>query len=132
VRPLLQRARADGAEWSVAFHRVARPRLSRDRIRSWVWRQTCLGLAMGPVSNTSARRRRRCVALLRRPFALARCDAVTPSPLTSLQRIEATDALPILWRFFSEWPRTGSLSEVLHRPCKRYVEVRHGEVRQPI
>lgn len=61
--------------------------------------------------------------------ATRRCARVL---LTSLQRVEATDALPIRVRVRCyESPRTGSLSEVLHRPC-RDMKVRHGEARQPI
>jgi hypothetical protein len=77
----------------------ARSRISRGRIRSWVLRQTCLGLAMSSVSNTNLVVRR-CAACVRRPFAFARRDVRPPwkRSLTSLQRIEATDALPILAR----------------------------------
>src|SRR5688572_7417760 len=54
----------------------------------------------------------------RRPFAFARRDgAHRSSPLTSLQRVEATDALPIRGGSSCEGaPGTGNLSEVLHRP----------------
>jgi hypothetical protein len=59
-----------------------------------------LGLAMSSVSNTNLVVRRG-AACVRRPFAFARRDACPPwkRSLTSLQRIEATDALPILARF---------------------------------
>ena len=77
----------------------ARPRISRGRIRSWVLRQTCLGLAMSSVSSTYPVVRRG-AAYVRRPFAFARRDTCPPwkRSLTSLQRVEATDALPILAR----------------------------------
>jgi hypothetical protein len=99
---------------------VARSRLSRDRIRSWVC-VSSVGLAMSPVSNTSLVVRRVCdvVAIDRSPLQR---DAIRRpcrhSPLTSLQRIEATDALPIRMRAVCARGslRTGSLSEVLHRP----------------
>jgi hypothetical protein len=79
-------------------------------------RQTCLGLAMGPVSNTSLVVVADVWRVVRRPFAFARRDAVTPCPLTSLQRIEATDALPILKRFFQSGRGPA--------PCLRFCTVR--------
>ena len=57
----------------------------------------------------------------------------SPSPLTSLQRVEATDALPILKRPVMSRVRRGPATCL--RFCtvrERCVCVRHGEVRQPM
>jgi len=106
------RARADGAEWSVAFHRSP-GRGSPAAESAHGFRVRSVGLATDPVSNTSFVVCR--VRALRVDRSLSR-DATRNrcSPLTSLQRVEATDALPILARFLisQSSPRTGSLSEV--------------------
>jgi hypothetical protein len=120
VRPLLQRARADGAEWSVAFHRSpGRGSPAAESAHGFCVRG--VGLAMTPVSNTdSSSCTEMALLCARRPFALARRDAVwvrRPPPLTSLQRVEATDALPIRVRW-SYQSRRGST------PCLRFCTVR--------
>jgi len=69
------------------------------RIRSWVSRQTCRP-AIRSVSNTNPVRCR-CGGdrAFDRSLVCETRRVSRPKPLTSLQRVEATDALPILVRF---------------------------------
>ena len=111
---------------------IARRRFDPARIRSWAC-VSSVGLATDPVSNTrfAVCRVAICTSTVR--GLLRDATHKSPSPLTSLQRVEATDALPILKRSVMSRVRRGPATCL--RFCtvrERCVCVRHGEVRQPI
>jgi hypothetical protein len=124
-RRVTRRARTGGREWSAAFRRSPGAGLTRSASAHGLC-VSSVGLATDPVSNTEVRRlsSRSSASTVR--GLLRDATRQPPSPLTSLQRVEATDALPIL-------ERRSVMSRVRRgpAPCLRFCTVRERSVLRP-